>query len=270
MDASLPLLVIALLAAGAGAGFAGGLFGIGGGFVVVPALLLILPLFGTAPEQLVHVAVGTSLCTIVFTSLRAVTSHARRGAVDTAILRSWAPWLVLGTVLGAILADHMAGATLALVFGIGVLGFAAHFLIPVLSARRLATAMPDGPVRAGLAGGLGAISAMLGIGGGTIATITMTLCGTPIHRAIGTASGMGAIIALPGTLGFVLAGLDEPGLPWGAAGYVSLPAALAIVATSLVFAPLGVATAHRLSAPLLRSVFGCYLVVVGLTMILNR
>lgn len=270
MDASLPLFVITLLVAGAGAGFAGGLFGIGGGFVVVPALLLILPLLGTAPEQLVHVAVGTSLCTIVFTSLRAVTSHARRGAVDLAILRSWAPWLVLGTVLGAILADRLAGATLALVFGIGVLGFAVHFLVPALSARQLATAMPGGPVRAGLAGGLGAISAMLGIGGGTVATITMTLCGTPIHRAIGTASGMGAIIAVPGTLGFVLAGLDEPGLPWGAVGYVSLPAALAIVATSLVFTPFGVATAHRLSAPLLRRVFGCYLVLVGLVMILNR
>ena len=268
-DTSLLLPLLALLAAGAAAGFAGGLFGIGGGFVVVPALVLILPLLGTAPDQLTHVAVGTSLATIIFTSLRSVRSHARRDAVDTSVLKSWAPWVVIGTLLGAWVADVVSSATLALIFGIGVLGFAVHFLSPRVHERQLASAMPTGATRAGLAGGLGLLSSLLGIGGGTITTMTMTMCGTSIHRAIGTASGMGAIIAVPASLGFMAIGMDEPGLPWGSLGYVNLPAALAVIVTSVLFAPLGVALAHRLSPALLRRVFGIYLLFVGATMIFN-
>ncbi len=266
-DSALLLPFLALLAAGAAAGFAGGLFGIGGGFVVVPALVLILPLLGTTPDQLTHVAVGTSLAPIIFTSLRAVRSHALRGAVDTGVLKSWAPWVVAGTVLGTLVADQVSSTTLALIFGVGVLGFAVHFLMPRVHDRQVLEAMPGGAARAGLAGGLGLLSSLLGIGGGTITTMTMTMCGTPIHRAIGTASGMGAIIAVPASIGFVIIGFSEPGLPWGSLGYVNLPAALAVVVTSVLLAPLGVAVAHKLSPKLLRLVFGIYLVFVGVTMI---
>ncbi|WP_120077231.1 sulfite exporter TauE/SafE family protein [Aurantiacibacter odishensis] len=269
VDSALFLPFLALLAAGAAAGFAGGLFGIGGGFVVVPALILILPLLGTAPDQLTHVAVGTSLATIIFTSLRSVRSHALRGAVDTGVLKSWAPWVVGGTVLGAWIADLVSSSTLALIFGIGVLGFAVHFLSPRVHDRQLASAMPGGVTRAGLAGGLGLLSSLLGIGGGTITTMTMTICGISIHRAIGTASGMGAIIAVPASIGFMVIGADEIGLPWGSLGYVNLPAALAVIVTSVAVAPLGVAVAHKLSPALLRRVFGIYLIFVGATMIFN-
>jgi len=265
----LPLFA-ALLVAGAAAGFAGGLFGIGGGFVVVPALVLILPLLGTGVDQMTHVAVGTSLATIIFTSIRAVRSHAARDSVDFSVLRGWAPWVVIGTGIGTLVADLVSGTTLATIFGVGVLLFAVHFLTPSLRDRVLADTMPDGAARIGLAGGLGLLSALLGIGGGTIATMVMTLCGAPIHRAIGTASGMGAIIAIPGTIGFMLIGLGEPGLPWGSIGYVNIPAAAAVVATSVLLAPLGVAAAHNLSPLLLRTTFGIYLVVVGVTMIANR
>ncbi|GGC33481.1 UPF0721 transmembrane protein [Novosphingobium marinum] len=266
-DTSLPLVVAALLAAGAGAGFAGGMFGIGGGFVVVPALMLVLPLIGAPSEQLAHLAVGTSLATIIFTSLRSVLAHARREAVDASVLRSWAPWVVLGTVGGAAIADLISSAMLASVFGAGVLLMAIHFLMPGFEVKPVATEMPGGAVRAGLAGGLGLFSAMLGIGGGTITTMVMTMCGSPIHRAIGTASGMGALIAVPGVIGFVVIGLGEQGLPFGSLGYVNLPAALAVIVTAILFAPLGVAAAHRLSPALLKRVFGIYLVVVGATMI---
>lgn len=260
----------ALLAAGAGAGFAGGLFGIGGGFVVVPALMLILPLMGAAPDQLAHVAIGTSLATIIFTSLRSVRSHALRDSVDFDLLKSWGPWVVAGTVLGAAIADIVSGSTLALIFGVGVLGFAVHFLAPKIHDRQLLQAMPGGVAKVSLAGGLGLLSSLLGIGGGTITTMVMTLCGTSIHRAIGTASGMGAIIAVPATIGFILIGLPESGLPPGSLGYVNWPAALAIIATSVLCAPLGVAAAHKLSPKLLRTIFGLYLIVVGVTMIANQ
>ncbi|MEL6487553.1 MAG: sulfite exporter TauE/SafE family protein, partial [Pseudomonadota bacterium] len=125
---------------------------------------------------------------------------------------------------------------------------------------------PTGFPRASVAGGLGAFSALLGIGGGTITTLTMTVCGSPIHRAIGTASGMGAIIAIPATIGFIYIGFGEPGLPWGSLGYVNVPAAAAIIVTSVIFAPLGVAAAHKLPPQILRRVFGAYLIVVSVTM----
>ncbi len=266
-EAFLPFL--ALLAAGVGAGFAAGLFGIGGGFVVVPAMVLILPLLGADSHQVTHIAVGTSLATIIFTSLRSVRSHAVRDSVDFTVLKSWAPWVAGGTILGAAVADVVSSSTLALIFGIGVLGFAVHFLSPRIHERQLLQAMPQGAAKVSLAGGLGLLSSLLGIGGGTITTMVMTLCGTSIHRAIGTASGMGAIIAVPGTLGFILIGLRQDGLPWGSLGYVNLPAAVAIIATTVLFAPLGVAAAHRLSPLLLRVVFGLYLVLVGVTMIAN-
>ncbi len=258
-----------LLIAGIAAGFAGGLFGIGGGFVVVPALVLILPLLHTPPEMVTHLAVGTSLATIIFTSIRSVRSHARHDSVDFALLRQWAPWIVVGTAVGAWIADLVSSSMLALIFGCGVLAFAAHFLVPALNERRVSDTMPGGAARIGLAGGVGLLSALLGIGGGSITTMVKTMCGSPIHRAIGTASGMGVIIALPGSIGFILIGMGEKGLPWGSLGYVNIPAALAIIATSVLAAPLGVAAAHKLSPLLLRTVFGMYLIVVGVTMIAN-
>lgn len=264
---SLAFTVIALLLAGAGAGFAGGLFGIGGGFVVVPALVLLFPMLGVEQSQVAHVAVGTSLATIIFTSIRSTMSHAARNAVDFSVLKSWAPFVVLGTVFGTLIADLVTGAELALIFGVGVLGFAVYFLWPSRGEEKQLVPMPADLPRAGIAGGLGVISALLGIGGGTLTTLVMTTCGNPIHRSIGTAAGMGAIIAIPATIGFLLIGFGEPNLPWGSVGYVNLPAALVITLMSVLIAPLGVATAHLLRPEILRRVFGIYLVVVGVTMI---
>lgn len=266
---SLFFTIGALLLAGAGAGFAGGLFGIGGGFVVVPALVFLMPLMGVGEAEVAHVAVGTSLATIIFTSIRSTMSHAAREAVDFSVLKGWAPWVVIGTVFGSLIADRVSGRELAIMFGLGVLAFALYFLAPRRSRREdvRQVAMPSGLPRAGLAGGLGLISALLGIGGGTITTLVMTSCGNPIHRAIGTAAGMGAIIALPGTIGFLIIGLGQPGLPWGSLGYVNLPAALVITFMSVLIAPLGVAAAHLMPPDVLRRVFGIYLLVVGVTMI---
>lgn len=259
----------AMLAAGLAAGFAGGLFGIGGGFVVVPALFAVLPLLGGSPEELAHVAIGTSLATIVATSIRSVHAHARRGAVDFEILKSWAPWIVAGVGAGVLLAARVPGPGLAIIFGTGVLAMALHFLFPLLGGRQLATEMPGGATRAGIAGGLGAFSSLLGIGGGTIAIIVMTLCGKSIHRAIATASGVGAIIAVPGVIGFVAIGTGAHGLPYGSLGYVNLPAAAVVTAATLLTAPWGVAAAHALSPVMLRRSFGIYLVAIGILMIRN-
>lgn len=261
--------VVAMLGAGLLAGFAAGMFGIGGGFVVVPALFVVLPLLGGDPAQLAHVAIGTSLATIVVTSIRSVQAHARRGAVDFDVLRSWAPWMVLGVGFGVLLADRVSNQGLALIFGGGVFLMALNFLIPVFSGKVYWSEMPDGYVRAGIAGGLGAFSSLLGIGGGVIAIIVMTLCGKPIHRAIATAAGVGTLIAVPGMIGFVLIGLGEPGLPMGSLGFVNVPATIAITSTSIITAPYGVAMAHRLNPRALKITFGLYLLFVSYTMILK-
>lgn len=258
-----------MLLAGLASGFAAGLFGIGGGFVVVPVLFVMLPLLGGTPENIAHVAIGTSLATILVTSLRSVQAHARRGAVDFTLLRTWAPWVVLGVGAGVLLASKVSGNVLALIFGIGVAVMALHFLFPVLANKHLRDELPGGVARVGIAGGIGAFSSLLGIGGGTIAIIVMTLCGKSIHRAIATASGVGFLIAVPGTLGFIAIGLGTPNLPTGSLGYVNLLATLAIVSTSVLSAPWGAATAHRLPASVLRPVFGLYLLFVAATMIRN-
>ena len=259
----------AMLLAGLLAGFAAGLFGIGGGFVVVPALFAVLPLMGGDPAQYAHVAIGTSAATIIVTSIRSVSSHAKRGAVDFDILKSWAPWVVLGDVVGVLLAGHVNSQVLTLIFAIGVLLMSINFLVPTLSKRVIADEMPQGVVRAGIAGGLGAFSSVLGIGGGTIAIIVMTLCGRPIHKAVATASGIGTLIAIPSAIGFAFIGFHDGGLPWGSVGYVNIPAALAVASMSLLTAPLGVAAAHSLPTALLKRSFGIYLVLISGLMVRN-
>ncbi len=264
----LPALV-AMLGAGMLAGFAAGLFGIGGGFVVVPALFAVLPLLGAAPEEIAHVAIGTSLATIVVTSLRSVQAHARRDAVDFAMLRGWAPWVVGGVGAGVWLASRLPGDGLSVIFGAGMLVMALHFLFPVLGRQQVAEALPRGAARAGIAGGIGAASSLLGIGGGTIAIIVMTLCGKSIHRAIATASGLGVIIAVPGVIGFAAIGQGVSGLPWGSLGYVNVPAAVVITSMSIFSAPWGAAAAHRLPAAILGRLFGIYLLAIGMLMVRN-
>ena len=264
MDWLIP--VIGLLAAGLAAGFAGGVFGIGGGFVVVPALLIMLPLLGGDHAQYAHVAIGTSAATIIITSIRSVLSHHKRGSVDFEVLKSWAPWIVIGDVLGVMLANFVDGTFLKLVFATGVLLMSMIFLLPHLSRLVLSDQMPGGIARVGISGGLGVFSSLLGIGGGTIAIMVMTMCGRTIHKAVGTASGVGTLIAVPSAIGFAIIGLKEHGLPWGSVGFVNMPAVLAISSMSLITAPLGVAAAHSLEPKTLKRTFGVYLIFVALIM----
>jgi uncharacterized membrane protein YfcA len=264
-----PLLIplVAMLAAGLLAGFLAGMFGIGGGFLAVPALFLVLPLLGGTPDAIAHVAVGTSVATIIATSIRSLLAHARRGAVEFEVLRTWAPWIMLGATVGVVLAGHLGGRWLTTIFAIGVGLMSLNFLLPRVGDKVISQEMPSGITRAGLAGGLGLYSAVLGIGGGTLMTMVMTLCGRSIHRSIGTAAGMGPFIAVPAAIGFAIVGLGAQGLPWGSLGYVNVPAAVAMASTSVITAPLGVTVAHNLPAVYLKRVFGVYLVFISFVML---
>lgn len=259
--------LVAMLAAGLLAGFAAGIFGIGGGFVVVPALLVVLPLLGGTHDAIAHVAIGTSAATIIVTSIRSLLAHSKRGAVEFEVLKTWAPWIVLGCGAGVMLASHVDGRTLKMIFGGGVVLMSLNFLLPKVSGKVVSDTMPSGILRMGIAGGLGTFSSLLGIGGGTIAIMVMTLCGRTIHRAIATASGIGTLIAIPTTIGFAIIGLKEGGLPWGSLGYINIPATLAIASMSMLTAPLGVAAAHSLPAGPLKKIFGTYLLIIGTLML---
>jgi len=261
--------LVAMLGAGLFAGFAAGIFGIGGGFVVVPALFVVLPLLGGTHNAVAHVAIGTSAATIIVTSIRSLLAHAKRGAVEFEVLKSWAPWIILGDGVGVLLAGHVDGRILTMIFAVGVFLMSLNFLLPKVGGKVISDTMPSGIARVGITGGLGTFSALLGIGGGTIAIMVMTLCGRSIHRAIATASGIGTLIAIPSAIGFALIGLREGGLPWGSLGYVNVPATLAIASMSVLTAPLGVAVAHAMPAAPLKKIFGVYLVIIAFVMFRN-
>lgn len=262
------ILLLTLSVAGAAAGITAGLFGNGGGFVVVPALVFVFSFLENTNPDLIFVAIGTSLATIVISSARAVKAHHSRGAVDFDILRSWALWLVLGVVIGLAIASGTEGDQLYVVFAVGVFFYSLYFLFhdSVGSDASTAPDMPSGFSRASLASLLGGFSALLGIGGGTVTVITMVTCHRPIYQAVATASGVGFIIGLAGAIGFTLMGLGKTGLPYGSLGYVNIPALIIVGTMSILTAPLGARWAHSLNEKNLKRLFGVYLILVSIAM----
>ncbi|MGH6950816.1 MAG: sulfite exporter TauE/SafE family protein [Vitreimonas sp.] len=258
--------LLALVGAGLFAGFVGGLFGIGGGVVVVPALFYVFTALGLDEGVRMHVAVGTSLATIISTSWRSLAAHTKAGAVDFAVLKSWGPWITLGAVAGAVVAGVVTTEALLIVFGAGLLLIAAQMWLSSPNWRLFAD-LPDGAARAAIAGGLGLTSAMMGIGGGAIGVTVMTLCGRPIHQAVATASGFGAAIALPAALGYAIMGWGREGLPPWSAGFVNLPGFAVVALLTAVTAPVGARLAHRLPQLALKRAFAVFLALTALNML---
>lgn len=266
MSAELVWFAVGLIGAGLFAGFVGGLFGIGGGVVVVPALYFVLTALGVDEAIRMHVAVGTSLSTIISTSWRSLSAHTKAGAVDYDILKAWAPWITLGALVGAFSAGFASTEVLLIVFGAGLLLVAAQMGLGNPDWR-VASELPTGAARAAIAGGIGLLSAMMGIGGGAFGVTVMTLCGRPIHRAVATASGFGAAIALPAALGYVVAGWGREGLPPYSLGFVSVPGFVALAVLTALTAPIGARFAHRLPQLTLKRAFAVLLALVALNML---
>ena len=228
---ALPMLA-ALLVIGAFAGVVGGLLGVGGGIVLVPAFFYAFGHLGYGGDQLMQVCVATSMATIVITSLRSVSSHKKKGAVDWEVLKTWGPSLVIAAAIGTFVAGKVSSLTLQAVFGL-LAGLAGLWMAFGRESWRLGDHMPDQPVRSALAGTVGFFSAMMGIGGGTFGVPLMTLYAMPIHRAVATASGFGVLIAVPSVLGFLLLPVAEAP-PW-TIGAVNLPAFMVVIGTTLSF-----------------------------------
>lgn len=258
--------VLLLMASGAFAGLLGGLFGIGGGVVVVPALYAVFGAMGVADAERIKLAVGTSLATIIVTSARSLAGHARSGRVDWAVLRVWGPFIAGGSLAGAALARVIAADVLTLVFAVGILVIAVQRLVWGRGEARAGATLPPVPVQAALGAGTGLLSALMGIGGGVIGVLLLTTFGRAVHVAIATAAGFGLVIAVPGAIGFMLAG-QGAAVPPGSVGYVNLAGFAAVAALSALTAPLGAKLAHKLPATLLSRAFAGYLAVTGVLLL---
>jgi uncharacterized protein len=257
-------MVAALVVIGAFAGVIGGLLGVGGGIVLVPAFFYAFGHLGYGGAQLMQVCVATSMATIVVTSLRSVSAHNKKGAVDWEVLKTWGPTLVIAAAIGTFVASRVSSFTLQAVFG-ALAGFAGLWMAFGRDTWRLGQAMPGQPVRSALAGAVGFFSAMMGIGGGTFGVPLMTLFGLPIHRAVATASGFGVLIAVPSVLGFLLVPVANAP-PW-TFGAINLPAFLVVIGTTLMTTPLGVRLAHAMNPKPLKRAFAVFLTLVALNML---
>ncbi len=265
-----PLLAIALtyLGIGAVAGVLAGMLGVGGGLIIVPLLALSFARQGLPAAGLMHLALGTSMASIVFTSISSLRAHDRRGAVDWRILRLITPGILAGTFFGAWVASRLSTALLRWFFVAFLYLVSAQML---LDRRPRPSREIPGAAGTSAAGGLiGVISSLVGIGGGSLSVPFMAWCNVPIHRAIGTSAAIGLPIALAGSAGYMINGLGAPGLPAHTVGYVSLPALAGIVVASVVTAPLGARLAHSLPVPKLKRVFALLLLAMGTRLLLDQ
>ena len=261
-------LVPLLATTGLIAGLLAGLLGVGGGIVVVPVLYYLFSYLGIDPSVRMHLAVGTSLATIIPTSLRSVRAHIHRGGFEPELFKAWAPAVFAGSILGTWLATLADFSVLTSVFGIVGMVMALQMGFGN-SSWRLGTSLPRGPASLAFPLMIGSLSAMMGIGGGTFSVPALTLFGTPMHRAVGTASGFGLVISIPAAVGFAIGGWNMPGLAPFSLGYVNVPGLLLIVPMTVLTVPLGARLAHTLSQHRLRQLFGIFLGITASRMLLD-
>jgi uncharacterized protein len=263
-------LAFLLVAVGALSGFLAGLFGIGGGAILVPVFYECFRLAGVPLDVRMPLCIGTSLAIIIPTSIRSWRAHYLRGAVDTDILKTWWLPVLAGVIAGSIVARYAPERLFKIVFVMVAWSAAARLLLS-RATWKFGDDLPHGPLMRIYGFFVGLLSTLMGIGGGLFANLLMTFYGRPIHQAVATSSALAVLISIPGALGYVYAGWPAAArhpeiialqLPF-ALGYVSLIGAVLVMPTSLLTAPLGVRAAHALSKRALEMAFGLYLFIVG-------
>ena len=260
------VLACFLAIAGAAAGLIAGMLGVGGGIVIVPVLFYLLPAAGVADDLRMHVAVATSLATIIATSIVSARSHYKKGGVDVPLLKSLAIPIAIGVIIGVTLGGKASGSTLTLIFAIVALIVSVHMAF--FKRRQISDGgVPGTPYRQALGVFIGAFSVVMGIGGGTLSVPIFSLFGMEIRRAVGTAAAIGLIIAVPGTIGFAIAGWGEPGLPIASLGYVNLIGFALIAPLSMALAPYGAKLAHTIPQIWLSRAFAIFLALTSIRML---
>ncbi|MFZ9297926.1 MAG: sulfite exporter TauE/SafE family protein [Hylemonella sp.] len=254
-------LIAELALMGAAGGFLAGLLGIGGGMIMVPFMTMILEGKGFSPDHVVKMAVATSLATICFTSLSSVRAHHKHGAVLWPVARTLAPGILIGSLIGAQIAAALPTRILSIVFALFVAYSATQLFVD--RKPKPSRTLPGTGGMLGVGSLVGLLSSVVGAGGAFISVPFMTWCNIKIHQAVATSSALGFPIALAGTLGYIWAGRSLPDMPPGAFGYLYLPGLLIIATMSMLTAPLGARTAHRMDIRPLKRVFALVLYVLA-------
>jgi uncharacterized membrane protein YfcA len=260
------MLAAALIAGGLIAGLLSGLFGVGGGGILVPVLYELLAALGVPADIRMHVAVGTAFAIIIPTGLRSSLGHYWRGAVDVGVLRTLAPAIGVGIVIGLMVARYTGGVAMQAIWVFSAVLIASYQFFGDRSWR-LGQDMPGLAVQAPVGIAIGMLATLMGVGGAAFLVPFMMLYGRPVHQAVGTASGVSPLIAIPAMLGYIWAGWNMPGLPAASLGYVSLLGAALIIPTSVLAAPWGVRLAHGLTRRQLELGFGVFITLVALRFI---
>lgn len=256
-----PLLIAELALMGACAGFLAGLLGIGGGMIMVPFMTIILEAKDFPAEYVVKMAVATSLATICFTSLSSVRSHHKHGAVLWPVARVLAPGILVGALIGAQIAAALPTRVLGWVFSLFIAYSATQMILD--RKPKPTRTLPGAAGMFGMGNVIGLLSSVVGAGGAFVSVPFMTWCNVKIHQAVATSAALGFPIALAGTLGYIWAGRGLPDMPPGAFGYLYLPGLLVIATTSILTAPLGARTAHRMDIKPLKRAFGVVLYLLA-------
>ncbi len=256
------LFALALVGTGIITGLLAGAFGVGGGAVIIPVLYQFLIALHVDPAICMHIAIGTSLGIIIPTSIRSFLSHRKRGAVDTGLLKSWAVPVLVGALIGTLIADQMSNAGLKGIFAVLALMLGLRLLFGT-GGVRLGDDLPGQPALSLIGGTIGTLSVLMGIGGGTFCNTVMTLYSRPIHQAVATSSGLGILVSVPGAVGFIWAGWGVEGLPPFSLGYVNLLGVALVMPISTLVAPVGVRIAHALKRRQLEVAFGTFLLIVA-------
>jgi uncharacterized membrane protein YfcA len=259
-------LMVSLALTGLIAGVLAGLLGVGGGIVIVPVLFWVFGLLALPAATSMHLAVGTSLATIIATSWASMRAHSRKGGVDKPLLQLWGVAIFAGAAIGGIAAKYIDGNGLRLIFGIVALLVAINMALP--RQVKISDALPVSRwTNRAIASVIGLFSALMGIGGGTLSVPTLTAFSFPIHRAVGTASVIGMLIAIPAVAGFIWSGAGVPDRPPLSLGFVSLPAVAIIFPITMTMAPIGVRLAHRLNQRRLKIAFAVFLFITAARML---
>ncbi|MBO6902797.1 MAG: sulfite exporter TauE/SafE family protein [Rhizobiaceae bacterium] len=258
------LAVFALALAGAGvlSGLLAGILGIGGGAVLVPVFYQVFGLLGVDEAVRMHSSVGSSLAIIVPTSLRSFSGHYARGAVDMKLLRSYVFAVPTGVLLASLTAAYISSAGLRIIFAVVVLIIGLRMLFD-REHWRLGTQVPGNPVRSIVGMLTGFLSTLMGIGGGVMNNTFMSLYGRPIHESVATSSGVGVLIAIPGTIGYIWAGWSNPQLPVASTGFINWIAVALVIPITIAVAPYGVRIAHALKKRQLELAFGVFCMIVS-------
>jgi uncharacterized membrane protein YfcA len=254
-------LIPAFLVLGAAVGFMSGLLGIGGGFTIVPVLMAVFDAERFDPAHVLPMAIGTSAATVVFTTFASARAHHAHGAVDWRIVRAMAPGLVIGSLVGPQIASALPPRLMAAIFG-AFTWFTAFRMVRSRTAKATRE-LPGSGAMFGVGTMIGVVAGMVGTGGAFLAVPFMTRCNVKVHKAVATSAALGIPIAFAATVGFIVAGLRQADLPPYAVGYVYVPALIAIVATSMLLAPLGARIAHAWPVGRLRKAFAAMLFVLG-------